>query len=108
MLNRDSFFVVHGADPKRWCARYGLEPFTIPCNARCGRDVTTSIPFVRGELRGLIAPVCECGCIDTPYCAVGARDDILTVLALAPRRRRTKKRAKVIPMRFESTRAPRR
>jgi hypothetical protein len=70
VTNRSRFLLVHGADPKRWAARYGIEPFTAPC-ADCGAALTTSIPLVVGRLRGLVAPRCVCGNDRPPYCVVG-------------------------------------
>lgn len=61
--------VVHGVTVAEWTARYGVEPFTTPCSD-CGAPLTASIPFVRGTLRGLIAPRCTCGNDRTPYVVV--------------------------------------
>lgn len=81
-MNRAKFMVVHGADPGRWAARYGIEPFTHPC--RCGLPCTTSIPFFRGRLRGLLSPTCPCGNDRTPYCAVSVDGDVLRALETMP------------------------
>lgn len=69
-MNRAGFLRVLNQDPKRWSSRHGVEAFTIECRF-CGVDMVTSIPFAYGKLRGLIAPVCECGNDDTPYAIVG-------------------------------------
>jgi hypothetical protein len=61
---------VLGVDPVRWAERWGIEPFSHPCNT-CGAVRTASIPFVRGTLRGLYSPPCACGDRSwTPYCMV--------------------------------------
>jgi hypothetical protein len=69
MLDRSQFLVVHGAYPKAWADRYGIEPFTQPCY-NCDAPMTTSIPFACGAFRGLVAPECRCGEDFPPYCAV--------------------------------------
>lgn len=60
---------AQGVDPVRWARRWGIEPFTFPCS-QCERDLTTSIPFAVGALRGLVAPRCACGNYLTPYAVV--------------------------------------
>jgi len=62
-------FVVHGVTAEAWTARYGVVPYSHPCG-RCGRVLRTTIPFVRGQMRGLKAPTCECGNERTPYVVV--------------------------------------
>lgn len=69
MNDRRKFLRVHGADPVKWAKRYEIEPFTHACHL-CGLLSTTSIPFASGPLRGLIAPDCECGHPNPPYCVV--------------------------------------
>lgn len=49
--------------------RYGLTPFTAPCQ-ECGERLTTTIPIAYGTLRGLRAPRCVCGNERTPYAVV--------------------------------------
>jgi lysyl-tRNA synthetase class I len=71
VINRNKCLRIFGVDVRRWAARYGLEPFSHPCS-KCGKVLTTSIPFVCGSLRGLVAPTCKCGHTGTPYCV--ARD----------------------------------
>lgn len=62
--------VVHGVTAEEWTKRYGVEPFSHPCED-CGRPRTTTVPFVRGTLRGLRAPACECGAEEgVPYVIV--------------------------------------
>jgi hypothetical protein len=61
--------LIYGADPVRWANRWGLVPFSTPCLA-CGRLKHTSIPFVRHQMRGLMAPPCECGDPARTYCIV--------------------------------------
>jgi len=89
-MNRHRFLRVLGQDPERWAARHDIESFTHPCQ-ECGRMLTTSVPFVYGTLRGLIAPTCVCGNEVTPYCVV--RDarfgDLFTGGALSENRSRT-------------------
>lgn len=63
---------VFGVDAESWARRHGITPYTGPCQ-ECGRERTTSVPFADGDLRGLIAPRCECGHEGTPYCVVVAR-----------------------------------
>jgi hypothetical protein len=58
--------IVFGISAARWTERYGVEPFSHPCS-ECGRTLTTSLPFVQGALRGLMAPKCECGNDRTPF-----------------------------------------
>lgn len=68
-MNREKFLVVHGIDPTRWAQRFDIQPFTRACG-ECGESLTTSVPFVHGTLRGLLAPTCTCGNAKTPYCVV--------------------------------------
>lgn len=68
-MNRKRFLRVLGADPVQWAQRYELEQYTRPCS-QCGARLTTSIPFVSGQMRGLLAPDCVCGNVNTPYCVV--------------------------------------
>lgn len=70
-LQRERFLVAHGVDPKRWARTHDIVPFTAPC-ADCGTALTTSLPFASGQLRGLIAPRCDCGNEHPPYCVVRA------------------------------------
>lgn len=74
-MNPARFLIVLGADPARWAKRYDIEPYSGTC--RCGRPVTTTIPFARGVLRGLIAPWCPCGSVSRPYCVVSASGDLI-------------------------------
>jgi hypothetical protein len=69
MVARSRVLVIHGQDPEAWAERYGIEPFSYPCSD-CGKDLTTTVPFALGELRGLFAPACSCGNEQTPYCVV--------------------------------------
>lgn len=73
-MDSRGFLLVLGMDPKKWAARFGIEPFTTPCDA-CGEALTTSIPFFFETLRGLVAPDCSCGNKNTPYCLVRAYGD---------------------------------
>lgn len=68
-MNRHRFLVVFGMDADHWAARYGIEPFDVPCHV-CGERLTTSQPFAYDSLRGLLAPRCVCGNDETPYCVV--------------------------------------
>lgn len=76
MFERSRFLLVLGADPKRWAARFGIRPFTHPCG-RCGRMLTTSIPFACGTFRGLISPQCLCGNDRPPYGIVRRDGDLI-------------------------------
>jgi hypothetical protein len=69
IVDRAAFLRVYGTDPARWALRHGLQPFTHPC-IDCGAPRTTSIPFVSGEYRGLVAETCACGNDLPPYCIV--------------------------------------
>lgn len=60
---------VHGVTVEEWTVRYGVEPFSYPCY-RCERMCTTTIPFAQGTLRGLQAPLCECGHTQPPFAVV--------------------------------------
>jgi hypothetical protein len=84
MLNRNRFLFLFGVDRKRWATRYDLEEFSHPC-LMCGAELSTTIPFVYGTLRGLIAPQCVCGHTGTPYCVVRdpAYGDLLTGESIA-------------------------
>lgn len=79
MFDRSRFLVVHGADPKAWAERHGIEPFVGECSD-CGARAETTLPFMTADLRGLKAPPCACGNENTPYCVVGAKRDILELL----------------------------
>jgi hypothetical protein len=61
--------LVYGVSTEEWMRRYGVEPFTAPCQD-CGTPLTTTIPFVEGTLRGLKAPRCVCGQDQAPYALV--------------------------------------
>ena len=61
--------ICYGVDPKLWAKRYDLEPFSYPCY-KCGKMTETTIPFVQGTMRGLVAPICNCGHPTPPYCMV--------------------------------------
>lgn len=65
-MNGKPRLYVHGVSAEAWTKRFGVEPFDAPCS-KCGRALTTSIPFVQGTLRGLQAPRCECGNEKTPF-----------------------------------------
>jgi len=69
--DRSRFLLVLGATPAPWAERWGIEPFSHPCN-ECGLLLTTSVPFAVGTLRGLVAPRCVCGNERTPWCVVRA------------------------------------
>ena len=66
---RECFLIVHGVTAEQWAKRYDIEPFSHECH-ECGETLTTSVPFVVGELRGLVAPTCDCGNANAPYCLV--------------------------------------
>jgi hypothetical protein len=90
----DTRWIVHGVSTERWIARYDLEPFTHPCNS-CGEPLTTTIPFIWGQFRGLMAPRCACGDPNPPYCFV--RDPKLGDLFDYPGRYSKGKRPRVKP-----------
>lgn len=100
-MNRSRFLVVLGANAARWAARYGIEPFSQPCS-KCGALLTTSVPFACDSLRGLLAPRCECGNEQTPYCVVrepGSGDLFTGAEARIPKARvatRTASRARLL------------
>lgn len=77
-FTRSRWLFVHGVTTAEWCERWDLEPYTRECG-ECGRPCTTTEPFAVGELRGLASPPCECGNVNTPYCLVRARGDLLAV-----------------------------
>lgn len=54
---------VYGISAEAWARRYGIQPFSTPC--QCGEILTTTLPFARGTLRGLQAPECKNGCHDS-------------------------------------------
>lgn len=68
-MDSERFLIVYGIDPIKWADRFGLLPFTAPCD-KCGASLTTSLPFFYSSLRGLRAPQCSCGNKRTPYCVV--------------------------------------
>jgi len=68
-MNGEPVFLVYGATTEEWTARYGVEPFSHPCD-ECGAMLRTSIPFIQGTLRGLRAPACACGNELTPFTLV--------------------------------------
>lgn len=61
--------VIHGISAEAWARRYDIEPCSAPCQD-CGVMRTTTVPFACGQLRGLMAPKCECGQEGVPYCLV--------------------------------------
>ena len=71
MFGNKGRLLIYGIAAEEWTARYGVEPFSHPC-ASCGQILTTSIPFVQGQFRGLQAPCCECGTTEwkPPYAIV--------------------------------------
>ncbi len=68
-MNRKRFLRVLGTSTEEWAKRYDIDPIEHPCGD-CGKVLRTSLPFAYGELRGLMAPKCECGNEGTPYCLV--------------------------------------
>lgn len=73
-MDRERFLLVFGVDGQRWAKRYGIEPASAACY-HCGEELTTTLPFALGCLRGLVAPKCACGNVNTPYCVVTASPD---------------------------------
>lgn len=70
-MDRSKFLIGHGSSANAWAKRYQIEPFSHPCGD-CGTTLTTSLPFAHRHLRGLIAPVCDCGNDRTPYAVVSS------------------------------------
>lgn len=68
-MQREKFLTVHNADWLAWSERHGIDPMTTECKI-CRGQLTTNIPIVTNDLRGLKAPQCECGNDDTPFCFV--------------------------------------
>lgn len=101
---------VYGVTVERWTRRHGVEPFSHPC-FKCGRLLTTSIPFMQGRVPGLQAPTCECGNEQTPYAVVldaAAFEPETSKTAArrkgAARRTRVEQQAKVTRLRVRSSR----
>lgn len=72
-VKRDAVMLLHGINLEKWCKRWDMEPFDVPCPG-CGKPVTCDIPFAQGQLRGLMGRACGCGYYDhpnhgLPYCA---------------------------------------
>jgi hypothetical protein len=97
-MNRGRFLFFYGIDTMLWVERYGMEPFHSKCSS-CGAPTFTSIPFVTGEYRGLIAPKCGCGNEKTPYCFV--RDPRFGDLIHVPVSARTSSRTGVLKTAYE-------
>lgn len=70
LVDLDRVIVPVGTTAEEWTEKYGVEPFTAECY-KCGQPQTTTIPFAFEQLRGLMAPKCECGHPYSPYCVVG-------------------------------------
>lgn len=69
MFDPTHFLLIHGQDPKKWAARYGIDPCEYPCDY-CKKIQKTTIPFACGQFRGLIAERC-CDERQSPlYCFV--------------------------------------
>lgn len=68
---------VHGADAKVWASKYGIKPFTAPCQD-CGAICETTLPLVLGPFRGL-AIECPCGS-HVPYCLVRSTGDLFDAI----------------------------
>ncbi len=71
MKRRAPDLTIHGVTAEAWAKRFDIEPCTHPCQ-NCGVPKTSTIPFARGTLRGLMSPPCAtCGDeAKTPYCLV--------------------------------------
>ncbi len=70
-MNRARFLRVLGATEAAWAKRYSIEPFEHPCSS-CGKTLRTSEPIAYQTFRGLEAPPCSCGNVNTPWCIVRA------------------------------------
>lgn len=68
--------VIHGQDLMEWCKKWGLRIVEAPC--KCGRTLFTTLPFVCGPRRGVIAPQCECGHYGMPFCMIRIDGDFLS------------------------------
>jgi hypothetical protein len=66
---RSGFIRFYGQNPERFAKRWGIEPFSIPCDG-CGIMLTTDIPFATLIMRGLVAKYCKCGNLYPPYAVV--------------------------------------
>lgn len=69
VFNWQRFLIVHGMDAEKWAKRYDLEPFSHSCS-KCGVMLTTTLPIALGQLRGLMAPRCDCGNQESPVYVV--------------------------------------
>jgi hypothetical protein len=103
-------WLVYGISQEAWTRRFGVEPFSHPCS-ECGEVLTTSLPFVQGQMRGLSAPRCKCGNDHTPYAVVrDARYGDLFDVDVAPSKprkpRKPKPKSNVIRVRFPKKRPP--
>lgn len=78
-LERENWVYVHGQDPVKWAKRWGIETQVVPCGG-CSKPREMTVAFFSGELRGLVAPRCECDEELPPYCLVHAKGDLLEYL----------------------------
>lgn len=66
-MSRPGMLRFLGVDPEAWGRRHGVEPFVCPCS-ECGEELEAAIPYAWGQMRGFVAPDCECGNKRVPYC----------------------------------------
>lgn len=67
-------FLYPVVDEETWKRRYGLEAFSTQCSG-CKKMVRTTRPFAYKAWRGLVAPLCSCGCENPPYCLISTAGD---------------------------------
>ena len=53
LVNRNKVLKFLHIKAEDWAERYGIEMFSAPCGG-CQKELTPSIPFAIGELRGLM------------------------------------------------------
>ena len=61
-------------DMYEWAEEHGIEIKRGYCE-KCGADQETTIPFKKGELFGLMAPIHDCG---NKYCLISVVKKVVT------------------------------
>jgi hypothetical protein len=72
-MNRNNFLIVYGVSLDQWKEKYGIVQLNSICS-KCGKETSTTIPFVYGTWRGLLSSDCICGNNNVPYCFVNISD----------------------------------
>ena len=72
IVNVDACLTLVDANPDEFAARHGITPLVTNCDD-CGAEKRTTIPFAKGRIRGLKAPLCRCGSQSRTYCLVAIR-----------------------------------